>query len=98
MLCRSYNYENEPLKRIVGDFVEYVLLLKPSDIVCFAIKYFTAFGRERQRNYSSQASTSSKHTDEMEDHKNLITEEGEEREEKEFTGFGESERLFFGEG
>ncbi|KAK6639745.1 hypothetical protein RUM43_008020 [Polyplax serrata] len=43
MYSRSYKYEIEPLRRIVGDFFEYVLFIKPTDVVCFAIKYFTVF-------------------------------------------------------
>lgn len=44
MLIRSYKYEKEELKRILCDFVECCLLMKPRDIICFAIEYFTTFG------------------------------------------------------
>lgn len=41
---RSLRYDLLPLKQIIKDFIQDLLIKRPDDIICHAISYFTAFG------------------------------------------------------
>lgn len=41
---RGLRYDQLQLKQVVKDFVQDVILIRPDDIICFAISYFTTFG------------------------------------------------------
>ncbi|EEB13148.1 conserved hypothetical protein [Pediculus humanus corporis] len=111
--ARSYISQNEKLKRIIYVFVEYAILMKPSDIVSFAIKYFVTFENSLQ-NKPESSRVSERESQEIFGGGGGDggggggggEEEGEEEEEEEimmdknkgeYEHFGEIENMIFGE-
>lgn len=56
----SYMKNQGALKRIVADFLQSLLLIRPNDVVCFAIRYFTTFDKSLKRDYFTGISCTSR--------------------------------------